>query len=168
MGINSKSTVYLSLGSNLGDRLQHLQKAQEELTNNVGTIIKVSRIVETPPHGFEAEHNFLNLCLAIETEFSPVALLEVLKKIEKNLGRKEKTTEGYASRCIDIDIILYENVLIKSEQLTIPHPHFRKRLFVLKPLSEIASKEIDPETTLTIEQLFHNCSDESTMNIYNL
>lgn len=161
-------TVYLSLGSNLGDRFQHLQNAQKALTENVGVIKSVSRIVENPPFGFEAEQDFLNLCLSIETNFSPVELLNAVKNIETDLGRAVKSTNGYVSRCIDIDIILYENVVLSSSKLTIPHPHFRERLFVLSPLREIASSEIDPVTMLTIEQLLLNCMDKSPMNFYKL
>lgn len=168
MEVIALSTVYLSLGSNLGDRFQHLQNAQAELTKKVGPIKAVSQIVENPPIDFEAEHQFLNLCLRIETKLSPIELLGAIKKIENDLGREEKTTEGYVSRCIDIDIILYESLVLDSKELTIPHPHFRKRRFVLQPLNEIASQEIDPKTMLTIDQLFHNCGDQSTMNNYNL
>lgn len=168
MGINSKSTVYLSLGSNLGDRFQHLQNAQAELTENVGTIKAVSRIVENPPQGFDAQLDFLNLCLSIETNLSPLELLAAIKKIEEKLGRTVKSIEGYTSRCIDIDIILYEYVVMCSEKLTIPHPHFRKRIFVLSPLREIAPSEIDPKTMLSIQQLYDNCNDDSTLHFYNL
>ncbi len=163
-----RSTVYLSLGSNLGDRKKHLNKAKHELEDSVGEIIATSNIYENPPNGFEAEDDFLNICLKLKTSLSPQKLLTAIKRIEQQLGRISNKQEGYSSRCIDIDIVLYEGVILSSEKLTIPHPHFRKRLFVLKPLNDIASNEVDPETMLTIEQLFNNCSDQSILHIYNL
>lgn len=167
MGIKSRSTVYLSLGSNLGNRVQHLLDARNELNSDAGEIASVSRIFENPPNGFDAEQDFLNICIKLNTDLSPLQLLDVIKQIEQRLGRQRNTTNGYTSRCIDIDIILYDNRVLHSEKLTIPHTHFRKRLFVLKPLSDIALNEIDPETMLTIQQLLDNCSDPSTMRIYN-
>ena len=165
MGINSKSIVYLSLGSNLGDRLQHLLYAQKELITGVGEITSLSPIYENPPNGFNAEQDFLNMCLKITTDLSPLKLLKEIKRIEKKLGRSTSAHKGYTSRCIDIDIILYGNIVFHNEKLTIPHPSFRKRMFVLKPLADIALNETDHETMLTIGQLFDNCGDQSTMSI---
>ncbi len=167
MGIKSKSTVYLSLGSNLGDRIQHLLDAQNEINKNVGEIISVSQVYENPPSGFDAEQDFLNMCIQLSTDLSPLELLEAIKQIEQEQGRTLSSKDGYSSRCIDIDIILYTNCVFQSEKLTVPHPHFRKRMFVLLPLNDIALNEIDPETMLTIEQLIDNCSDQSTMRIFN-
>ena len=168
MGIKkTHPTVYLSLGSNLGDRIQHLHDAQNELEKEVGEISAISQIFENPPCGFDAEQDFLNMCVKLSTDHSPSDLLKAVKRIEKQLGRLETKQKGYSSRCIDIDIILCGNTVLHSEKLTIPHPHFRKRMFVLKPLKDIAFNEIDPETMLTIEQLFNNCGDQSTMRVYN-
>ena len=167
MGVRPISTVYLSLGSNLGDRFQHLQNAQVALSKVVGEISTVSRIYENPPSGFDADQDFLNICLSIETGLAPAELLKTLKKIESELGRTMKSAKGYSSRCIDIDIILYLDIVFQSENLTLPHPQFRKRMFVLKPLNDIAPNEIDPVTMLTIEQLFLNCGDTSTLNFCN-
>ncbi len=167
MGIIRHSLAYLSLGSNVGDRERHLENAQRELAEHVGKIVSVSPLYENPPFGFEAEQHFLNLCLCIQTTLSPSELLQKCNKIEFSIGRVKKSTNGmYHSRCIDIDIILFNNLTIDSEALTIPHPHFRKRRFVLKPLNDIAFNKIDPETSLTIEQLLANCTDESDMKIW--
>lgn len=160
-----RSTVYLSLGSNLGDRWQLLLEAEREISKRVGDIISVSNSYENPPNGFIAEFNFLNNCIKVSTELAPEELLSALKSIESALGRLEKIGDEYTSRCIDIDIILYNSLVYKSERLVIPHPLFRKRRFVLAPLSEIASNEIDPETMLTIQQLLLNCSDKSPMHL---
>ena len=147
--------------------MQHLRSAQNEISVELGRISAVSKVYENPPSGFNAEQDFLNICLQLSTNLAPMDLLNRIKEIEKRLGRSTIKEKGYASRCIDIDIILYGNTVIRSENLTIPHPHFRKRMFVLNPLKDIALKEIDPETMLTIEQLFHNCGDQSTMRIFN-
>lgn len=165
--MKSKSTVYLSLGSNLHDRFQHLKNAQIELKKDAGEITAISEIYENPPSGFEADLDFLNICIELITDHSPQELLKIIKGIEQRLGRSTSQKEGYSSRCIDIDIILFQRTIINSEKLTIPHLHFRKRMFVLKPLNDIASNEIDPETMLTVRQLFNNCSDTSNLEIYN-
>lgn len=165
--MNKVSIVYLSLGSNLGDRYQNLLNALAELSNKVGTVKLISETYENPPNGFDADQDFLNLCAEVYTELSPQELLVAIKEIEKELGRSKSNIEGYTSRPIDIDIILYDDLILKGENLTIPHLHFKKRAFVLKPLSDIAYDKIDPETLLTIGQLFNNCSDQSIMRIYN-
>ena len=167
MGIIRHSIAYLSLGSNVGDRKYQLDKAQEELSKKVGSIETVSSIYENPPVGFEAEQDFLNLCLSIRTQLSPFELLEACKSIEFSMGRLEKSTNGhYQPRCIDIDIILFNDLILDAKELTLPHPHFRKRHFVLKPLNDIAFSKTDPETSLTIEQLLTNCTDQSDMKIW--
>jgi 2-amino-4-hydroxy-6-hydroxymethyldihydropteridine diphosphokinase len=164
--MSKASIVYLSLGSNLGDRYQNLLNALTELSNKVGTVKLISHTYENPPSGFQADKDFLNLCAEVHTELPPQELLSLIKAIEKELGRSKNDTEGYSSRPIDIDIILYNTLVLNSKELTIPHPHFRKRMFVLKPLNDIAKDQIDPETMLTIGQLLNNCSDQSIMRIY--
>jgi deoxyguanosine kinase len=161
------SIAYLSLGSNLGDRYQHLLNALAELSNKVGTVKLISETYENPPSGFEAEQDFLNLCAIVYTQLPPEQLLTTLKEIEKDLGRMESNSEGYSSRPIDMDIILYDDLILSNEQLSIPHPRFRERMFVMKPLNDIASEVIDPETTQTIRQLYETCPDQSIMRIFN-
>ena len=157
--------VVLSLGSNIENRVFHLEKACEQLTQNVGRCIKISRIYETPPFGFEAETNFLNLCLTLETALNADQLLESLQTIESEMGRVRSNSE-YISRTIDIDIIFFGNQIVKSDTLTIPHPFFRLRKFVLVPLTDIDKHMIDPVTHLTIEQIFENCIDKSPISVY--
>lgn len=147
--------------------MQHLLDAQMELSSEVGKITSVSNVYENPPNGFDAEHDFLNICVELTTDFSPEDLLNKIKEIEQRIGRIINKEPGYTSRCIDIDIILYDKLVMQSEELTIPHQHFRKRLFVLKPLSDIALNQIDPETMLLVGQLLKNCSDPSTMLNYS-
>ena len=164
--MNTVSIAYLSLGSNLGDRYQNLIDALNELESKVGTVQSISKTYENPPNGFQADQDFLNLCCEVHTKLSPNELIMKTQDIEKELGRSKNNSEGYSSRPIDIDIILYDELILTSRILTIPHPLFRERMFVLKPLNDIAHDKIDPETKLTIEQLFNICSDQSIMRIY--
>lgn len=167
MGVTHDSIAYLSLGSNVGDRKHHLEQAQLELNTRAGAVVAVSSFYENPPVGFHAEQDFLNCCIALRTQLPPSELLTICKTIEFSMGRVKKSTNGeYSSRSIDIDIILYNDLILDSKELTIPHPHFRKRHFVLKPLSDIAFDKKDPETLLTISQLLENCTDQSAMKIW--
>jgi 2-amino-4-hydroxy-6-hydroxymethyldihydropteridine diphosphokinase len=134
--------VALSLGSNLGDKIEQLKNAIEAIKVAVGEVEFVSSYYESEPWGYQSENQFVNVCLTCYTELNPFELLKILKEIEARMGRT-KTTTGYQDRCIDIDIVLYHNEEIKSEQLTIPHPHFKKREFVMIPLREIVEKD-DP------------------------
>lgn len=127
---------YLGLGSNLGNRRENIKKALYYLAKTKGiTIEKFSRIYETDPVGGPPQNKFLNAAVRIKTSLSPFALLKVVKKIEKYLGRKKRG--HYAPREIDLDILLYADKVIKRKNLIIPHPRMFEREFVLKPLREI-------------------------------
>jgi 2-amino-4-hydroxy-6-hydroxymethyldihydropteridine diphosphokinase len=146
--------VYLLLGSNLEDRVKNIEFAISKL-NECGLIIsKRSSFYNTTPWGYKEQPEFLNIALECFTSLSPFALLEELKKIEKKMGRED--TIRYGPRVIDIDIIFYEDLIIKTEKLTIPHPLMHERDFVLKPLCEIASDFIHPELKLSIKELCDN------------
>ena len=139
------SKVYLSLGSNLGDRLHNLQRAVNEIKNTVHlTILKVSKVYETEPIGNFNQPMYYNIIIEVETELSPLELLKELRKIEYALGRERHCKWG--PRVIDIDIVLYDDVVMVSDDLTIPHPEFRKRRFVLVPLVEVCDNLVDPLT----------------------
>jgi len=154
-------TAYLSLGSNIGDKFHTLSKAIQFINSKAGNVVAISSIYETEALGFEADELFNNCCVEIETKLSPIELLHINQTIEKTLGRA-KTKEGeYESRKIDIDIIFYQNEIIDTEELTIPHLHFRNRNFVLFPLEEIAPLILDPITQLTISQLKENSPDST-------
>lgn len=162
-----ESIAYLSIGTNLGDRPDNIKRAIELLTSEVGVVIKKSRIYVTEPHGFLSDSDFLNLCISIKTSLPPKSLLNKLKHIEVEIGRTKKSKEGvYESRVIDLDIILYGNKILDSDDLRIPHPRYTERLFVLKPLNEIASNTNDPIFDKTIKQLLVECIDQSTINFY--
>ena len=161
--MEERELVYLSIGSNLGDRLQNIKDAIRFIQRDIGTIENISPVYEAPPLGFESSDFFLNLCIAIRTVLSPNDILTASQEIEKELGRIKKSTNGYSSRIIDIDIILYGNQEMTSEYLTIPHPLFRERNFVLQPLNDLDKDLTDPITMLTIEQLKKNCKDQSKL-----
>ena len=147
--------VYLSIGSNLGNKKSYLDFAITALKEN--SKIKVNRIssyISTKPYGYTDQDEFLNGCIEIETIYSPHMLLNIINKIENNAGRKREIHWG--PRTLDIDIILFENEIIHDSKLTIPHIDMENRLFVLEPLSEIAPYAINPITNMSIKSMYEN------------
>ena len=132
----------ISLGSNLGNKIQHLNQAIQKIEKTVGKIEFISSFHESKAWGYDSENLFVNACITCYTILSPFELLEKLKEIEREMGRV-KTVDGYEDRCIDLDIICYNVESIQTEILTIPHPHIKIRDFVMIPLTEIV-KENDP------------------------
>ena len=131
-------TVYLSLGTNLGDKEQNLMSAITEIERRIGSIRAQSAFLTTEPWGFESENSFLNAAVRVETDLAPLALLDETQQIERDMGRTQKSVEGkYHDRIIDIDILLYDDLHIQTKRLTIPHPLMYERDFVLIPLREI-------------------------------
>jgi 2-amino-4-hydroxy-6-hydroxymethyldihydropteridine diphosphokinase len=148
--------VYLALGSNLGNRVLNLSEAIVQIAEKTGKISAVSSVYETQSWGFESENLFLNQVISVDTGLSPLEILAETLKIERNIGRTEKTNQVYQDRIIDIDLILCDNLVFKSEILTLPHPLFHQRRFVLEPLSEIAPDLIHPILKKTINRLFED------------
>lgn len=133
-------TVYLSLGSNLGDRKATMRRAIGLLNERAGSVDRQSSFIETEPWGFESTNKFLNMCVRLLTTLSPEQLLMATKQIERELGRTQKSVNGqYHDRPIDIDILMYDDVHLDSNDLALPHPHMQEREFVMKPLREILS-----------------------------
>ncbi len=153
-------STYLSLGSNQGDRQDYIQQAVMKIAEKTGTLAKISSVYETASFGFEGA-NFLNICLRVETTLTPTLLLQELLKIETELGRRRTNILGYESRIIDIDILFYEDEIISSKNLIIPHPELDKRAFVLKPLADIAPDFKHPKNSNSIFELLQNCKDTS-------
>ncbi len=162
--------VYLGLGSNLGNRRQHLLDAIEELSKELGTPKYVSTIIETMPQGFNSPHLFLNMVAMFTTDVSPWELLDITERIENIMGRKTKSCSyridlyagevvEYFDRPIDIDILLYGNKVVSSPRLKIPHPRMHERFFVLSPLAEISPDLIHPVLGKSISELLRNVSD---------
>lgn len=144
--------VQLSLGSNLGDKNRQLDAALHALDAHEHiTLTTVSLRYETEPVGLEEQPLFVNQAAEIETELAPLELLNAVKDIEQSLGRTPGKRWG--PRIVDIDLILYEDQVLDNPRLTLPHPEFRQRNFVLQPMAEIASDWIDPITGLTIGEL---------------
>ena len=152
-------TAYIALGSNLGDRTHYLSEAARLIGERVGDVLAVSSPMETEPVGFESEHKFLNQVLAVRTSLAPRALLTVTREIERELGRERKSVGGiHFDRTCDVDILMIDDLVYHDEWLEIPHPRMRERLFVLRPLAEIAPDVIDPVTGKTIRELLWDVS----------
>lgn len=147
-----KSTTYLSLGSNVGDRTNNLKNAINSIENLVGKVNKISKFYENPAIGFDGD-NFVNICVEVVTHLSPNELLNSLLKIENEYGRKRLKSGEYSSRIIDIDIIFYEDLIINQNGLVIPHPRMQSRHFVLTPMCDLNPDFIHPISGLKISQL---------------
>jgi 2-amino-4-hydroxy-6-hydroxymethyldihydropteridine diphosphokinase len=144
--------VYLSLGSNVGNREHNLAQAIERL-GSLGKVVSVSSFYETEPVDFTHQPWFLNCALALETEKMPQQFLSAILRIEKDLGRHRETAQPKGPRTIDIDILLFSNSVIDTPTLTVPHPALHQRRFVLEPLSEIAPDVRHPVLNQTICEL---------------
>ncbi len=148
------ATVYLGLGTNIGNKKENLTRAIETLSLALGHYTALSTFMETAPWGFESDNTFLNCVAAFETELSPMELLDTTEMVEREMGRTTKSSGGtYHDRVIDIDILLYGNETIGTARLTIPHPLMHLRDFVLEPLAEIAPHAIHPTSGKSIGQL---------------
>ena len=152
--------VYLGLGTNIGSKKDNLTRAIDLLSLALGKCISVSHFIETSPWGFESENSFLNCVATFDTGLAPLELLDTTERIEHELGRTQKSTDGiYHDRIIDIDILLYGENVIEEPRLTIPHPLMHKRTFVLEPLAEIAPEAIHPTTGKKIRQLLEELNE---------
>lgn len=167
MDYRDKGTrVYLSLGSNMGDREDHLARAILGIQKFIDDM-ELSPVYETPPWGFESDTPFLNLCLGGITFLTKEDLLYSCQTIEKQEGRKLKAeVERYSSRPLDIDIIYFDNVVCDTEELQIPHPRMYDRKFVLEPLCDIAKNFIDPIKSKSVKKLRDDCDDNSSTVLY--
>lgn len=159
--------VFLGLGSNLGDRKRNITDALNLLAKLSQTeLIRCSSIYETEPWGVREQPSFLNCVCEIETKLKPEELLNFIMDIEKKLGRK-RTKERYGPRVIDIDILLYEDIVESRENWEIPHPAMHLRRFVLVPLCEIASNFLHPRIKKTVRQLLDECSDALEVKFFS-
>ena len=153
---------YLSIGSNIDDRLQNLSKSKIEIEKIIGKIHKSSKIYETEPWGYKDQKFFLNMVLYVETLLDAESLLFACKKIEKNMGRIKN--KKWRERNIDIDILYYNTDSINKKNLQIPHKHIHERKFILKPLNDIDPNYINPTLLKSNSKLLNECTDNSIVN----
>ena len=147
--------VYLGLGTNLGEKERNLNDAIISLSQEVGFVIRSSTFYASKPWGFESDNDFLNAVVLVDTALIPFDVLSKTQEIEKSLGRTAKTINGYSDRLIDIDILLYDNLIIDQPTLKIPHPLIAERDFVIIPLSEIAPDLVHPVFGRKIAELLN-------------
>jgi len=152
-------TAFIHLGSNLGEKRDHLSMALDYLEASVGVICSASSIYETAPWGNTNQPSFLNQAVELSTKLPPFELLYEIHAIEDRMGRQRN--EHWGARVIDLDILFYDKINIDYQRLTIPHPFIAKRRFVLQPLQEIASDFVHPVLGLSVKALCVKCTDES-------
>lgn len=165
--MKSPKTVILALGSNLGERHEFLQQALQQIHEEIGWIIEISKVYETPAWGFEG-NAFLNACVKVSTRFSAEEILEKIMEIETVLGRERGNSEHYQNRTIDLDILLLEDEVINSENLQVPHPGMANRIFVLQPLQDIAASYIHPVMHKSISKLLLETQDKTEIKPVNV
>jgi 2-amino-4-hydroxy-6-hydroxymethyldihydropteridine diphosphokinase len=150
--------VFLILGGNLGDRFKYLEEARTLIEKSIGLLCSCSSYYETEPWGFTHENPFLNQALEVSTNLNPLEILNCIQSVETSLGRI-RGMERYRARTIDIDILFYDDLVINTPELTIPHAEISKRRFVLEPMAEIASNFVHPVINKTIRMLLSECQD---------
>lgn len=144
-------TAYIALGSNLGDREENLRTALKHLEAKGVRVVKVSTFIETEPYGVTDQPGFVNAVCQVATELPALELLRLLLSIEQEMGRVRLRRWG--ERNIDLDLLLYEDAVLESEELTLPHPDMHNRGFVLLPLAELAPEVVHPKLKKTIQEL---------------
>jgi len=157
--------IYLSIGSNVGDRKHYLEESIRLININVGRVTQKSSVYETAGWGITDQPMFLNQVIELETTRLPQEILRIIQKIEFSLGKRKELKWG--PRNIDIDILYYGNEIVNEEDLTVPHPHIQDRRFILEPMNEIASDWEDPAHNMTIKEMTINCADQSYVHPLN-
>ena len=159
-----KNHVVLLLGSNLGERTVHLEKARLEIAQHIGQINKISALYETEPWGVEEQEKYLNQVLLVESELSPEEVLEEVLRIEQIGGRVRQ--EKWGARLIDIDILFYSDRIVEQDGLKIPHPYLHVRRFTLAPLVEILPDWLHPKLKQTVATLYAQLDDPLKVEVF--
>ena len=152
--------IYLSIGSNKGNRYSFIKEALRLIQKDIGEVILISKIYETKSWGFQS-NDFLNLCILIKSELIPAELIIKLKNLEERIGR-ERNNEKIEAREIDIDILFYSDEIVNHKDLIIPHQRLHLRNFVLYPLNDIAADFIHPILLKSVNELLNECEDNDT------
>ncbi len=162
----NKHIAYLSMGSNMDNRKRHMDAAIASIKLYCGEVLEVSNTYESDAIGFKTQNRFLNLAMKIKVDCGPLQLLLRLEAIEIKLGRlKPSIFSEYTDRQMDIDIIFFDDLVMNSKELIIPHPRMQDRLFVLKPLAELCPDFIHPVFKKTVRELLAECSDQSKLEL---
>lgn len=165
MKLSARSQVIIGLGSNLGDRFAALSRALRLLSEEAGDIITASSVWETEPWGFDADDQFLNMVVVLDTGKQPRQLMQLFRSLEGRMGRRRSGGGRYESRIIDIDILLWQERVISMPGLEVPHPKLADRRFVLEPLYEVAPGAVHPVTGLTVKEMLDLCDDRSDVRL---
>lgn len=159
--------VYLSLGSNKGDRIGYVQQAASLLGLDEGiTIVRTSAFYETEPWNMYTQTWFVNAIVEIKTKYTPLELLQVCQRIENQLGREHKNTNDYEDRTIDIDILFYNKDIIQEENLTIPHKYMHLRAFTLVPMMELNADFVHPVLQKSIVEMHNDLKNPEMVFLY--
>lgn len=158
--------TYLSLGTNQGNKLENLQNAIDLIADKVGAVLSISSVYKTASWGFDS-NDFYNICIKVTTYHPPEKLMQILLNIESDLGRERKNETGYTDRNIDIDMLLFDDEIIFSKTLIVPHSKMLARKFVMIPLAEIAGSVIHPIEKQKLASCLQNCTDDSDIALVN-
>lgn len=159
--------VYIALGSNKGDRMKHLQDAVDLIFKQIGSVLIISRIYNSQAAGFEGD-DFLNCCSIVETTLSAEGTMKTLLSIETQLGRVRTTAAGYESRTIDLDILFFDDLVMDTKLIRVPHIKMRERKFVLQPLNDIASAVKHPTLKKSVSELLEACEDIGVIEPFHI
>jgi len=162
--MNQQHQVILAIGSNQGNRLEHIRAAIEMIHNEVGTVVKISKLYETPSWGFESE-SFYNCALMVHTHYSAHEILEKVLESEKKLGRVRTENAGYQQRVIDIDVITFDEQIINTDDLQVPHPLMQERMFVLLPMRDLNLDWRHPILQKYLPELLRASEDKSNCQV---
>jgi 2-amino-4-hydroxy-6-hydroxymethyldihydropteridine diphosphokinase len=153
--------TYISLGTNMGDKEKNLRDAISMIQQRIGRVTSLSAFYVTEPWGFQSDNSFLNAAAEVETTQTPMELLALTQAIERELGRTSKSVDGkYHDRIIDIDLLLVGDTVVRTPELTLPHPFMHERLFVMEPLAEIAPELVHPVLKQTMRNIMLNIREK--------